>query len=322
MNIVITGGAGFLGAMLTRTLLNRYPDIASLKVVDRVPLPETAITDARISSVVADITNAADVDMIVDQETTHVFHLAAIVSSHAEEDFDLGVKVNLVATQLLLEKCRQVNPAIRFVFSSSLAVFGGELPAVIEPMTATQPSSSYGTQKAMCELLVNDYGRRGLVDAITVRLPTICIRPGTPNKAASSFVSGIIREPLKGERSNCPVAQDLPLWISSPETVIDNIIHASQLSADAIQGFRTFNLPGIQVTPATMLAAMAEAVNPARVELVSNEPDPAIERIVASWPQAFNNEKERALGFKADRDFQSVLAAYLSQYPVSEEEAV
>lgn len=322
MNIVITGGAGFLGAMLTQTLLRRFPDITSLKVVDRVVLAESAQTDRRIVSVVADITNPADVEGLIDTETTHVFHLAAIVSSHAEEDFDLGVKVNLTATQLLLEKCRQVNPAIRFVFSSSLAVFGGQLPAVIEPMTATQPSSSYGTQKAMCELLVNDYGRRGLVDAITVRLPTICIRPGTPNKAASSFVSGIIREPMKGEGANCPVRQDLPLWISSPSTVIDNIIHASQLSAEHITGFRTFNLPGIQVTPATMLAALADVAGPQRLALVSNETDPAIERIVASWPQAFDNDKERALGFQADRDFPTILASYLSQYPIAEQEAV
>ncbi|MHC6529821.1 D-erythronate dehydrogenase [Vibrio proteolyticus] len=322
MNIVITGGAGFLGAMLTQTLLRRFPDITSLKVVDRVVLAESAQTDRRIVSVVADITNPADVEGLIDTETTHVFHLAAIVSSHAEEDFDLGVKVNLTATQLLLEKCRQVNPAIRFVFSSSLAVFGGQLPAVIEPMTATQPSSSYGTQKAMCELLVNDYGRRGLVDAITVRLPTICIRPGTPNKAASSFVSGIIREPMKGEGANCPVRQDLPLWISSPGTVIDNIIHASQLSAEHITGFRTFNLPGIQVTPATMLAALADVAGPQRLALVSNETDPAIERIVASWPQAFDNDKERALGFQADRDFPTILASYLSQYPIAEQEAV
>ncbi|NAW59992.1 MULTISPECIES: D-erythronate dehydrogenase [unclassified Vibrio] len=322
MNIVITGGAGFLGAMLTQTLLRRFPDITSLKVVDRVVLAESAQTDRRIVSVVADITNPADVEGLIDTETTHVFHLAAIVSSHAEEDFDLGVKVNLTATQLLLEKCRQANPAIRFVFSSSLAVFGGQLPAVIEPMTATQPSSSYGTQKAMCELLVNDYGRRGLVDAISVRLPTICIRPGTPNKAASSFVSGIIREPLKGEGANCPVRQDLPLWISSPGTVIDNIVHASQLSAEHITGFRTFNLPGIQVTPATMLAALADVAGPQRLALVSNETDPAVERIVASWPQAFDNDKERALGFQADRDFPTILASYLSQYPIAEQEAV
>jgi len=321
MKIIITGGAGFLGAMLTDTLLQRYDDIERIKIVDRIA-PDLSQFDSRVSAVVGDITHPADIDSLIDADTTHVFHLAAIVSSHAEEDFDLGMKVNLLATQLLLEKCRQVNPAIRFVFSSSLAVFGGELPDLIEPMTATQPSSSYGTQKAIGELLVNDYGRKGFVDAITVRLPTICIRPGAPNKAASSFVSGIIREPLKGEPSNCPVEPTLPLWISSPETVIENIIHASQLPADAITGYRTFNLPGIQVTPAEMIAAMTETVGAGFAERVSYEADAAIARIVGSWPKGFNNASELTLGFKADKDFQSVLQAYLAKYPVREEEAI
>ncbi|KKC98050.1 D-erythronate dehydrogenase [Photobacterium halotolerans] len=321
MKIIITGGAGFLGAMLTDTLLQRYDDIERIKIVDRIA-PDLSQFDSRVSAVVGDITHPADIDSLIDADTTHVFHLAAIVSSHAEEDFDLGMKVNLLATQLLLEKCRQVNPAIRFVFSSSLAVFGGELPDLIEPMTATQPSSSYGTQKAIGELLVNDYGRKGFVDAITVRLPTICIRPGAPNKAASSFVSGIIREPLKGEPSNCPVEPTLPLWISSPETVIDNIIHASQLPAEAITGYRTFNLPGIQVTPAEMIAAMTETVGAGFAERVSYEADAAIARIVGSWPKGFNNASELTLGFKADKDFQSVLQAYLAKYPVREEEAI
>ncbi|NAW64551.1 D-erythronate dehydrogenase [Photobacterium halotolerans] len=321
MKIIITGGAGFLGAMLTDTLLQRYDNIERIKIVDRIA-PDMSQFDSRVSAVVGDITHPADIDSLIDADTTHVFHLAAIVSSHAEEDFDLGMKVNLLATQLLLEKCRQVNPAIRFVFSSSLAVFGGELPDLIEPMTATQPSSSYGTQKAIGELLVNDYGRKGFVDAITVRLPTICIRPGAPNKAASSFVSGIIREPLKGETSNCPVEPTLPLWISSPETVIDNIIHASQLPAEAIKGYRTFNLPGIQVTPAEMIAAMTETVGTGFAERVSYDADAAVARIVGSWPKAFNNASELTLGFKADKDFQSVLQAYLAKYPVREEEAI
>ncbi|WP_027254288.1 D-erythronate dehydrogenase [Photobacterium halotolerans] len=321
MKIIITGGAGFLGAMLTDTLLQRYDNIERIKIVDRIA-PDMSQFDSRVSAVVGDITHPADIDSLIDADTTHVFHLAAIVSSHAEEDFDLGMKVNLLATQLLLEKCRQVNPAIRFVFSSSLAVFGGELPDLIEPMTATQPSSSYGTQKAIGELLVNDFGRKGFVDAITVRLPTICIRPGAPNKAASSFVSGIIREPLKGETSNCPVEPTLPLWISSPETVIDNIIHASQLPAEAIKGYRTFNLPGIQVTPAEMIAAMTETVGTGFAERVSYDADAAVARIVGSWPKAFNNASELTLGFKADKDFQSVLQAYLAKYPVREEEAI
>ena len=318
MNIVITGGAGFLGTMLTRALMARCPELASLKIVDRLPLPRVASRDSRLTSVVADITDAADIGRIVDRHTTHVFHLAAIVSSHAEEDFDLGLKVNLLATHMLLERCRRINPAIRFVFSSSLAVFGGELPERVERLTATQPSSSYGTQKAMCELLVNDYGRRGLVDALSVRLPTICIRPGRPNQAASSFVSGIIREPLKSERSNCPVKKDLPLWISSPATVIDNIIHASLLKAKDLPAYRTFNLPGIQVTPEQMLAALAATVGQDCLSLVSHTPDPAIERIVASWPHAFNNDKELALGFSADPDFQAVLTSYLSHYPAED----
>ncbi|MGB7995735.1 MAG: D-erythronate dehydrogenase [Photobacterium halotolerans] len=321
MKIIITGGAGFLGAMLTDTLLQRYDNIERIKIVDRIA-PDMSQFDSRVSAVVGDITHPADIDSLIDADTTHVFHLAAIVSSHAEEDFDLGMKVNLLATQLLLEKCRQVNPAIRFVFSSSLAVFGGELPDRIEPMTATQPSSSYGTQKAIGELLVNDYGRKGFVDAITVRLPTICIRPGAPNKAASSFVSGIIREPLKGETSNCPVEPTLPLWISSPETVIDNIIHASQLPAEAIKGYRTFNLPGIQVTPAEMIAAMSETAGTGFAERVSYDADAAVARIVGSWPKGFNNASELTLGFKADKDFQSVLQAYLAKYPVREEEAI
>lgn len=321
MNIVITGGAGFLGAMLAQTLLHHHADtIESLTVVDRVA-PNSAVTqDSRVKAIVADITDPQQVETLIAPTTTHVFHLAAIVSSHAEQDFDLGIKVNLTATQLLLEQCRRVNPAIRFVFSSSLAVFGGQLPDVVTPMTATQPSSSYGTQKAMGELLVNDYGRKHLVDAISVRLPTICIRPGVPNQAASSFVSGIIREPLKGQPSNCPVDLDLGLWISSPETVIENIIHASQLERSAIQGYRTFNLPGIKVTPRIMLAAMAERIDPARTQLVSVTKDRAIEAIVASWPQAIDNTHELSLGFRADVDFNAVLARYISTHPVVEME--
>ncbi|WP_158145055.1 D-erythronate dehydrogenase [Vibrio metschnikovii] len=321
MNIVITGGAGFLGSLLAQTLLQQDSgSIQSLMIVDRVK-PNGAITeDPRVSAIVADITDPQQVATLIGPKTTHVFHLAAIVSSHAEQDFDLGIKVNLTATQLMLEQCRQVNSEIRFVFSSSLAVFGGALPEVVTPMTATQPSSSYGTQKAIGELLVNDYGRKNLVDAISVRLPTICIRPGVPNQAASSFVSGMIREPLKGQTSNCPVDLDLGLWISSPETVIQNIIHASRLERSAIQGYRTFNLPGVRVTPRTMLAAMAEQVAPSRTDLVTIKKDKAIESIVASWTQAIDNTKELNLGFSVDANFNAVLSRYLTTCSVIEME--
>lgn len=321
MNIVITGGAGFLGSLLAQTLLQQDSgSIQSLMIVDRVKPNGTITEDPRVSAIVADITDPQQVATLIGPTTTHVFHLAAIVSSHAEQDFDIGIKVNLTATQLMLEQCRQVNSEIRFVFSSSLAVFGGALPEVVTPMTATQPSSSYGTQKAIGELLVNDYGRKNLVDAISVRLPTICIRPGVPNQAASSFVSGMVREPLKGQTSNCPVDLDLGLWISSPETVIQNIIHASRLERSAIQGYRTFNLPGIRVTPRTMLAAMAEQVAPSRTDLVTIKKDKAIESIVASWPQTIDNTKELNLGFSVDANFNAVLSRYLTTCSVVEME--
>lgn len=312
MNIIITGGAGFLGSELLKNLLEQYPSIETIKVVDRVKLSENVITSHKIESIVADITVQQEVDNIIDENTTHVFHLAAIVSSHAEENFELGMLVNLKATQLLLERCRHVNPNIRFVFSSSLAVFGGELPDKIDYMTAMQPSSSYGTQKAICELLVNDYARKSFVDAVSVRLPTICIRPGVPNKAASSFVSGIIREPLKQEQSNCPVDVDLPLWVSSPNTVIKNIIHASQMDTKTLEGFRTVNLPGLQTSPKEMIASLVNIAGESCLDFISYEKDDNVERIVSSWPKSMNNDKELALGFIKDSDFNAILNTYIN----------
>lgn len=312
MNIIITGGAGFLGSALLTNLLEQFPSIESIKIIDRIKLNDDTIVSEKIQSIVADITVEDEIEKIINKDTTHVFHLAAIVSSHAEENFDLGMLVNLKATQLLLERCRQVNPNIRFVFSSSLAVFGGELPDKIDYMTAMQPSSSYGTQKAICELLVNDYARKGFVDALSVRLPTICIRPGAPNKAASSFVSGIIREPLKQEISNCPVDANLPLWVSSPNSVIKNIIHASQINTKSLQGFRTINLPGLQTSPKEMIETLVNLVGQSCLNFITYEKNEDVERIVSSWPKSMNNERELALGFIKDSDFNSILNNYIN----------
>ncbi|MGV3002268.1 D-erythronate dehydrogenase [Vibrio sp. E150_018] len=313
MNIIITGGSGFLGSELLINLLKQYPSIDSIKVVDRVKLPENRLISSKIKSIVADITVESEINKIIDKDTTHVFHLAAIVSSHAEEDFELGMQVNLKATQLLLDRCRQVNPNIRFVFSSSLAVFGGDLPEKINYMTAMQPSSSYGTQKAICELLVNDYARKGFVDAVSVRLPTICIRPGVPNKAASSFVSGLIREPLKQETSNCPVDINLPLWVSSPDSVIKNIIHASQIDTNSLTGFRTINLPGLQTSPKEMIDSLVNSVGQSCLDFITYKKDKSIEQIVSSWPKSINNDKELSLGFIKDSNFYSILNSYINK---------
>src|SRR5688572_18074056 len=251
MRIIITGGGGFLGQRLAKALLESKIAFDKLTLVDIV-MPQQPGKDSRIDCQQADLSSSETVQSLVTPDTGIIFHLAAIVSSHAEKDFDIGWRVNLDITRQLLEACRHINSKIRFVFSSSLAVFGGELPALVNDTTAVTPRSSYGTQKAMGELLVNDYSRKGFVDGVVLRLPTICVRPGKPNLAASSFVSSIIREPLRGDEAVCPVAPTLGLFLSSPDTVVNNLLHAAVFLTKDL-GWRTINLPGISVTVQQML---------------------------------------------------------------------
>src|SRR5688572_5919251 len=243
MQIIITGGGGFLGQRLAKALLKSTIPFDDLLLVDII-MPNQPARDSRLRCQQADLSEASAAKAMITSRTTIIFHLAAIVSSHAEKDFDIGWKVNLDITRYLLEACRHTNPAVRFVFSSSLAVYGGELPAVVNDLTAVTPRSSYGTQKAMGELLVNDYSRKGFVDGVALRLPTICVRPGKPNLAASSFVSSIIREPINDEEAICPVSPELALWLSSPDTIIQNIIKGAILDGAAFARWRTVNLPG------------------------------------------------------------------------------
>ncbi|USE36200.1 D-erythronate dehydrogenase [Endozoicomonas sp. SCSIO W0465] len=292
-------------------MINSDYSFNSLILADIIK-PAIPAKDDRIKSVCCDLSNSLAIEKLITKETSVVFHLAAIVSSHAEADFDLGVKINLDTTRNLLERCRQTNPSIRFIFTSSLAVFGGELPDVITDTTLLAPQSSYGTQKAIGELLVNDYARKGFVDARTLRLPTIAIRPGKPNKAASSFVSGIIREPLNNEPSACPVSPDLKLWLSSPDTIIQNLIHLSSLSKDAFPYWRTINAPGISVTVEQMLICLAEAGGGEKKDLVTFTKDEAVNRIVSSWPSAIDNKRALSLGFSVDADFYSIIDQYIT----------
>jgi nucleoside-diphosphate-sugar epimerase len=234
-----------------------------------------------------------------------------VVSSHAEKDFDIGYQVNLDITRLLLEACRQQNPAIKFIFSSSLAVYGGKLPSRVTDTTAVTPRSSYGTQKAMGELLVNDYSRKNFIDGRVLRLPTICVRPGRPNLAASSFVSSIIREPLQGEQVICPVSPELTLWLSSPDTIIENLMKAALLDAAAFDGWRTVNLPGIGVTVTEMLASLEKFAGKATVDKVQFIADPAVNNIVSSWPGAIDNSHALELGFKVDSHFDDFISQFL-----------
>src|SRR5258706_10449417 len=241
MRIVITGGGGFLGQRVARALLERgglgtepgaAGELTELVLVDQA-MPPADVTDGRVRHVTGDIGDAALIDRVFVPHTDAVFHLAAVVSAGAEADFDLGYRVNLDAARLVLEACRRQPQPPRIVFTSSVAAFGGALPEVVSDATAATPQSSYGTQKVIGELLVADYTRKGYVDGRCVRLPTIVIRPGRPNRAASGFMSNILREPLNGEPAVCPLLPDAKMWIASPDRAVDALIRAMELPAAA-----------------------------------------------------------------------------------------
>jgi nucleoside-diphosphate-sugar epimerase len=310
MQIIITGGGGFLGQRLAKALLHSALSFDELILADIV-MPNSPGHDSRIQCLQLDLTEAGAANRLITSKTGVVFHLAAVVSSHAEKEFDLGWKVNLDITRQLLEACRHTNPHLRFVFSSSLAVFGGELPPVVRDTTAVTPRSSYGTQKAMGELLVNDYSRKGFVDGVVLRLPTICVRPGRPNLAASSFVSSIIREPLQGEDAICPVSRELSLFLSSPDTVIRNLIHAAMLSTETL-AWRTVNLPGITVTVNQMLEGLRRASDEKTLARVKFKPDESISKIVSSWPGAIDNTRALQLGFFKDDTFDTFILQHIA----------
>lgn len=311
MKVIITGGAGFLGQRLATALLRENMLPFSELILADIQQPNTPVDDPRVRCLALDLTQPGAASQLIDKHCSVLFHLAAIVSSHAESDFDLGMQVNFDATRQLLEAARHNAPAMKFIFTSSLAVFGDQLPSIVSDDCAVRPQSSYGTQKALCELLINDYSRKGFVDGRVLRLPTISVRPGKPNKAASSFASGIIREPLHGESSICPVSPDLALWLSSPGTVVDNFIHAALLATTQFGTSRTINLPGISVTVQQMLHALGAVAGEQVRARVSFVPDEAISRIVASWPGNFDVRRALALGFYVDEDFQQIIRAFM-----------
>ena len=261
MRIVVLGGAGFLGKVLVSKLLmkeqislNGHPTTPITKIIvfDKVEAEGLPI-DERLQIVAGDICDVQTMKDLLGDSTDVIFHLAAIVSGEAEKNFELGMSVNLQATMKLLEICRAMKHAPVLVFASSCAVFGGALSEAVKDHTAPFPQSSYGTQKAIVDLLINDYSRRGFIDGRALRLPTIAIRPGKPNAATSSFVSSIIREPLQGKRANCPVSPEIKVWILSPDKVTDNFIYAAHIPAQAFKGNRVVNLPGLTVSVKQMV---------------------------------------------------------------------
>ncbi|MVW77314.1 D-erythronate dehydrogenase [Bordetella sp. 02P26C-1] len=313
MQIAITGGGGFLASMLVRRLLESGvagKPVTRIVTIDLVPCP---VQDPRVESIVSDVADPNTLARAITTDTHAIVHLAAVVSGQAEADFDLGMRVNIDATRALLEHARALGTKPRFVFTSSVAAFGGTLPERVQDDTRTLPQSSYGVQKVIGELLVGDYTRKGYIDGITLRVPTISVRPGAPNKAASSFASGIIREPLAGVEAVCPVSPELRMWLQSPDRAIDNLAHALEVDGALLGNDRTVNLPGLSVSVGSMIEALRTAAGDAVTKLIRYEPDPAVERIVASWPNDFETVRARALGFVADEDYVSVVRAHMAR---------
>ena len=324
MKVLITGGVGFVGMRLAHALLERNQLTGASGQSERIDeivlldvVAASGFDDKRISAVVGDIADPAVVRKVLGADTSTIFHLAAIVSGQAEADFDLGMRINLDATRGLLESCRALPHPPRFVFASSVAVFGGALPDVVPANVELNPQTSYGTQKTIGELLVNDYGRRGFVDARAYRLPTICVRPGKPNRAASSFASGIIREPLQGIDADCPVAPETRMWLSSPRTAIDNLIHGHELAGASLGFNRALSLPGLTVTVAEMVAALEAVAGRSVAARVHFRRDEKIDRLVSSWPGALDTSRALALGFATDTDFAGIIRAHIVENGVA-----
>ena len=321
MKVLVTGGGGFLGRQLAETIARAGKiDLADASGATTAH-PVEAITcfdvvsgtaqGRGIVNLAGDITDAKTVRGLVDRDTGVVIHLAAVVSGTAEADFDLGMRVNVDGTRHLLEACRQAGHQPRLLFSSSIAVFGGQLPPTVTDTTTPTPQGSYGTQKLIGELLVQDYTRKGYLDGRSVRVPTVVVRPGLPNGAASGFASGIIREPLSGVDAVLPVPPSTEMWIASPRAVIGMFLHALALSPNDWGWHRSINLPGLVASMEQELAQLQAVAGPEVVARVRQQPDEAVMKLVRTWAARFDTSRAKAMGFKADADCAAIVRAYV-----------
>ncbi|NNE54070.1 MAG: SDR family oxidoreductase [Sulfitobacter sp.] len=311
---LILGGGGMIGQKLARRIIAQdlFPG-QELTLFDR-HFPPNGV-EAR--QVTGDVSDPETARQLAAERPDVIFHLAAIVSGQAEADFDLGWDVNMMAMWHLLNALKAEHEVSggtyrpRLVFTSSIAVFGGPFPDKIGDEFLSAPQTSYGAQKAACELMVTDFSRKGFIDGLSLRLPTICVRPGKANAAASSFFSGIIREPLNNKEAILPVSDSVRHWHASPRAAAGFLTHAAQLDTDLVKGRRALNLPGFSCTVAEQIEALRRAAGQKAVDLIRHEPDETIMGIVDGWPRDFAPERAIALGFEAEKDFDEIIAVYI-----------
>jgi nucleoside-diphosphate-sugar epimerase len=319
MHILIIGAAGMVGRKLTERLVADgrlgSDEVTALTLADVIDPPVPESFKGEVRTVAVDISKAGEVEKLVAYRPDTVFHLAAIVSGEAEADFDKGYAINLDGTRFLFDAIRlegvKSHYKPRVVFSSSIAVFGAPFPEKIGDEFFTTPLTSYGTQKAIGELLLSDYSRRGFFDGIGIRLPTICIRPGKPNKAASGFFSNILREPLVGQEAVLPVSEDVRHWYASPRSAVGFLLHAATMDLTPLGWRRNLSMPGLSATVGEEIEALRRVAGEKAVKLIRREPDPMIAKIVGGWARDFDTSRAESLGFKAERSFDEIIRVHI-----------
>lgn len=314
MNILIIGGGGVVGRKLAAALVARGQllgrDINRITLAD-ITDPELKAGSVHVTGVACDITDPASVAEAITPETDVIYHLAAVVSAHAEQDFDAGMKINLAGTSNILERCRALGTSPVVVFTSSIAVYGGDVADPVGEHSFLNPQTSYGMQKAVGELMINDYSRKGFVDGRALRLPTISVRPGKPNRAASSFMSSILREPLNGQEAVCPVEGDFLHYYLSPRLCAENLVRAAEIPAAALGANRVLQMPGRTWSIAQMVEAMTNVAGPEPASLIRWERDEDLLKIVGGWRFDIRADRAQSLGLVADDSFEDNIRYYI-----------